>query len=95
MGDDDPSAEVARLRTVTQAAPLAGVWRDVLPGWMTRGQLAAVRIAHRRSIRPAAAIPVIGGEHPLRRWGPNSQSPLSARWAAPTGSRGRPDPGGH
>ena len=41
------------LLTVTQAAHLAGVSRHTVSGWITNGQLPAVRVAGRRLIRPA------------------------------------------
>ena len=41
------------LLTVTQAAQLAGVSRHTVSGWITNGQLPAVRVDGRRLIRPA------------------------------------------
>jgi excisionase family DNA binding protein len=51
MGDDDPSAEVAGLLTVAQAAQLAGVSRYTVRGWITSGHLRAVRINGRHYVR--------------------------------------------
>ena len=41
------------LLTVVQAAHLAGVSRSTVSGWITNGQLPALRVAGRRLIRPA------------------------------------------
>src|SRR5918997_533921 len=53
MHDDDRSGDAARLLTVTQAAPHAGVSRYTVSGWITHGQFPAVWVAGRRLIRPA------------------------------------------
>ena len=52
MSDDARDPDAARLLTVAGAAQQAGVSRHIISSWITRGQLAAVRIAGRRYIRP-------------------------------------------
>jgi excisionase family DNA binding protein len=51
MPDDDLGADTTRLLTVTEAAHQAKVSRYTVRGWITNGQLPAVRINGRRYVR--------------------------------------------
>ena len=53
MRDAAVEADAARLLTVMEAAPGAGVSRDIISSEITRGLLSAVRIAGHRRIWPA------------------------------------------
>ena len=53
MSDDALPADAPRLLTATEAAQRAGVSRNTVSGWITHGDLPAIRIAGRRYVRPA------------------------------------------
>jgi excisionase family DNA binding protein len=53
MRDDDRGGDAVRLLTVMEAAHLAGVSRHTVGGWITSGQLPAVRVEGRCLIHPA------------------------------------------
>jgi excisionase family DNA binding protein len=63
MDDAALNTDAARLLTVTQAAQRAGVSRDTISSWITRGLLPAVRIAGRRYIRPADLVATQAAAH--------------------------------
>jgi len=52
MRDDDRGGDAGRLLTVMEAAHLVGVSRHTVSGWITSGQLPAVRVAGRCLIHP-------------------------------------------
>jgi excisionase family DNA binding protein len=56
MGDDALAADAADLLSVTEAAQRAGVSRDTISSWVSRGLLPAVRVAGRRLIQPADLV---------------------------------------
>ena len=81
MGDDD-LREVTGLLTVIQAAQQAGVSRHTICGWITQGQLPAVRIAGRRYVR-AEDLAATQARGPRRRRGAGlAAGPAAGRDAA-------------